>query len=107
MSSCTFTCKIRCLEDVGKFVKPESGAAAGFLVSFSITAQDGYCFLGVRVCIPTAVSVSPEVSKEWAVHFQCSICLVLGHVFPLGKKSSNPVIKETKQIAVEFLPNSI
>lgn len=59
------------------------------------------------MCLLTALSVSPEVSKEWALYFQCSICLFLGHVFPQGKKSSNPMIKETKQIAAEFLLNSI
>lgn len=59
------------------------------------------------MCLLTAISVSPEVSKEWALCFQCSICLVLGHVFPQGKKSNNPMIKETKQIAVEFLLDSI
>lgn len=57
--------------------------------------------------LTTAICVSPEVSREWALYLQCSICLVLGHVFPQGKKSSNPVIKETKQIAVEFLLDSI
>lgn len=59
------------------------------------------------MCLLTAISVSPELSKEWALYFQYSICLFLGHVFPQGKTSSNPMIKETKQIAVEFLLNSI
>lgn len=37
-------CKIRSLENICKVVKPQSGVAEGFLVSFSITVWDSLGF---------------------------------------------------------------